>query len=341
MARPSKPWYLASRDSWCVYRNGKQITLCKGKAKRKEAYRLFLALDSQDEETTTARATGQAVVSLFLEHAKLNLKPLTHDGYKWFLDPFAKTVKHVDGNDILPRHVSAFVNAKTTWGKTTRFNAITAIKRAWAWALSEGHITLNPIAKMRRPKPERRDEMPDDREVDLFIRTASPCFKEFLTFIRETGCRPGEARMIERHHVDLDNREIRFKIGEDKTSGKTDKPRVIHLGDRAFQMILSLSTTHTSGPLFRNTQGRAWSRSAINCAVRRIRGKTMLDGRSVVYALRHQWATDALARGVPLSIVAEMMGNSPEIVARVYSHLSDKKALLMKSANTVRPAQSA
>jgi hypothetical protein len=34
-----------------------------------------------------------------------------------------------------------------------------------------------------------------------------------------------------------------------------------------------------------------------------------------------------------------MVGNSPEIVAKVYSHLSDKKALLMAVANGIRPSK--
>ena len=79
----------------------------------------------------------------------------------------------------------------------------------------------------------------------------------------------------------------------DKTSGKTDKPRVIHLNDAALAILTRLTGLHPSGPLFRNSKGRAWNRHSINCAVRRIRSLTGLDGRSVVYALRHHWATDA------------------------------------------------
>jgi site-specific recombinase XerD len=145
--------------------------------------------------------------------------------------------------------------------------------------------------------------------------------------------------MIERRHVNLAHAEIRFKIGEDKTSGKTDKPRVIHLNEEAMAMIRRLYLAVYSGPLFRNSKDRPWNRHSMACAVRKIRLRTGLDGRAVVYALRHQWATDALARGVPLATVAEMMANSPEIVARVYSHLSDKKALLLQAANAVRPPQ--
>jgi site-specific recombinase XerD len=144
--------------------------------------------------------------------------------------------------------------------------------------------------------------------------------------------------MMERRHVDLHNREVRFRIGEDKTSGKTGKPRVIHLNETATAMVSAVISAGQTGILFRNSRGQPWNEHSISHAVRKIRERTGLDGRAVAYALRYHWATDALARGVPLATVAEMMGNSPEMVAKVYSHLSDKKALLLKAANEVRPA---
>jgi integrase len=282
---------------------------------------------------------GSKVVSLFLAHAKANLKPRTHEGYSQILLPFAKHVGTMDANTLQPRHVNEHI-ANYEWGKTTKFNTITAIKRAWRWAHDEGHISLNGIVTMKRPRPERRVEIMDEHEVSVFLKNAKPAFREILNFIHWTGCRPGEASMIERRHVSLPRAEIRFRIGEDKTSGKTDKPRVIHLSDDALALITRLYMATPSGPLFRNSHGNPWTDHAMANAVSKIRLRTGLDGRAVVYSLRHQWATDALARGVPLATVAEMMGNSPEIVARVYSHLSDKKALLMAAANAVRPRSS-
>ena len=93
---------------------------------------------------------------------------------------------------------------------------------------------------MKRPRPGRREDIPDDKEIAAFVAAANPAFRQLLLFMRETGCRPGEARMIEKRHVNLENREVRFKIGEDKTSGKTGKPRVIHLNDAALAMVKSL-----------------------------------------------------------------------------------------------------
>jgi integrase len=338
--RQAKPWYWKERDVWCITRNGKRVILARGKANRKEAYRRFLELAPEETRSVTARVTGKEVCDLYVEHAESNLKPKTYRWYKMILDRFGNTVRLIDANEVQPKHVTDHIKAhKNEWNVTTRCGVITAIKRAWAWAEEEGHITLNPLRKIKKPRPQRRDEIPDDREVKVLLKTAKPELRLLLTFVYHTGCRPGEAAMIERRHVNLVNREVRFKIGEDKTSGRTGKPRVIHLNDAALQILTALMSVVAPGPLFRNSRGNPWTEFAISLGIRKIRERTGLDERSVAYALRHHWATDALARGVPLATVAEMMGNSPEIVAKVYSHLSDKKSLLLDAANAVRPPE--
>lgn len=150
MSRPSKPWYWKDRDAWYVNRSGKRILLCKGKANRKVAYRKFLELDDKDPEVSTERTTGDRVVALFLHHAQANLKTLTYEGYDRLLTPFGRHVRGVDGNAVQPRHINEYLDKKTTWGKTTRFNFITAAKRAWKWAKDEGYITLDPLASALR-----------------------------------------------------------------------------------------------------------------------------------------------------------------------------------------------
>ena len=340
MGRAAKPWYRKDRDAWYVNVQGKRIKLVDGKANRNEAYRRFLAIDPKEQKATTAKVTGQEVCALFLQHANANLKSSTYAWHKHILDAFSQTVKKLDGNGVQPKDVTRHLDAHSTWGKTTRHNVVASIKRAWKWAKDEGHITVNPLADLKKPRAERREENPDDSEVATFIATAKPDFRVFLDFLYHTGCRPGEARIIEKRHVDLVNREIRFRIGEDKTSGKTGRHRVIHLNDQATKIIEGLIRPGIVGPLFRNSRGRPWTSDALSCAVRRIRLLTGLDGRTVCYALRHQYITDALARGVPIATVAEMTGTSPEMIAKVYSHLSDKKVLLLAAANQVRPTNS-
>jgi hypothetical protein len=81
MGRAAKPWYRKDRDAWYVNVHGKRIKLVDGKANRNEAYRRFLALNPTETKTVTARVTGKEVCELFLEHARVNLKPKT---YRWY-----------------------------------------------------------------------------------------------------------------------------------------------------------------------------------------------------------------------------------------------------------------
>lgn len=339
MSRPASPWYRASNDSWYFQNNGKQIFLCKGKANRTEAYKRFLEFDQAAPEIASARCSCKKVVALFLTHSRDNMKASTANVYTWFLEEFGRKHQKLDANKLQPKHVNEYLAAKTSWGKTTRHHAIATIKQAWKWANDEGYIAHNGISAMKKPRAQKRTEIMGEAETAKFLVHAKPELRDLLTFVWLTGCRPGEAAMIERRHVNLANAEIRFKIGEDKTSAKTGKPRVIHLNDAALALITRLYRDATSGTLFKNSRGNRWNKDTWSKAARRVRELTGLGLTAVAYSLRHQWATDALARGVPLATVAEMMGNSPEIVASTYSHLSDKKSLLMHAANLVRPTQ--
>jgi hypothetical protein len=130
MGRASKPWYRKDRDAWYVNVQGKRIKLVDGKSNRNEVYRRFLALKPDGTKAITALVTGEEVCELFVEFSRTNLKPKTHDGYKRFLEPFASHVGVIDGSEVQPKHVTRFLEQCPTWGKTTRYNAITAIKRA-------------------------------------------------------------------------------------------------------------------------------------------------------------------------------------------------------------------
>jgi hypothetical protein len=61
------------------------------------------------------------------------------------------------------------------------------------------------------------------------------------------------------------------------------------------------------------------------------------DNLAVGYVIRHQYITDALARGLSIAIIAGMTGTSPAMIAKNYSHHTEKKVLFLETANRVRP----
>jgi site-specific recombinase XerD len=56
----------------------------------------------------------------------------------------------------------------------------------------------------------------------------------------------------------------------------------------------------------------------------------------IPYSLRHRLGQDLLARGVPDAIAAEILGHSPAILAKHYSHLGQRARELKTHLATVR-----
>jgi len=147
---------------------------------------------------------------------------------------------------------------------------------------------------------------------------AVACFR----LLALTGCRLGEIAGLTWGMVDRDGRYLR--LPDSKTGAK-----VVTLSDAAVELLESLREpktasmyvcpSETGGPLH-NIQGQ-WRR------VRELANITDVN----IHALRHSFASDAIAAGVPLAIVGELLGHKSATTTRRYQHLADEK--LREAAN--------
>jgi site-specific recombinase XerD len=104
------------------------------------------------------------------------------------------------------------------------------------------------------------------------------------------------------------------------------------------ELSKKLMQEHPEGPLFRsyrkfNGQRKPWSRNGIRCRFKRLREKHPELRGIISYTLRHTFATDALANGVPVATVAELMGHQDlKMLQQHYAHLAEKTEHLRKAA---------
>ncbi|QDS91624.1 site-specific tyrosine recombinase XerC [Roseimaritima multifibrata] len=150
---------------------------------------------------------------------------------------------------------------------------------------------------------------------------------ELLDFLYLTGCRPKEARIVEKKHLHDDL--VLFPADESK--GET-APRVIFLPPEAKEILDRLATDRPTGTLFLNARNNPWTKDAIKCRLRRISEKVGL--RVIAYGARHSYATNALTTGgVDLISLAHLMGHKDTaMVSRVYSHLTKNPDFLRAQA---------
>lgn len=337
MARPIKPWFRPGRG-WYVELSGKQIRLTGKDGSEDEAKRAMHGLLAQRGiESPGEKPAAMSVADVclaYLDHAKVNLKPLTYDFYVRHLKAFAGAEGKTSSADLRPMHLTAWVASKE-WSNTTRRGAITAVKRAFEWARRQGMIPDNPVADAEKPPAARREGIPDRAEVERILEAiADRQFKDLMLAIHDTGCRPGEAAAVTAKDVD-------FKAGTwtlaGKTEHKTGRKRVVYMTPRVAEICARLCRDNPRGPIFRNTRGNPWTRNAMACRFDELRRKGIASKDGTAVAFRHLFITDSLEKEIPVATVAELVGHvDTGMIQRVYSKLSQRQAYLKDALGKVR-----
>lgn len=227
------------------------------------------------------------------------------------------------------------IERSSTWGNVAVVAALQSLSAAFNWALKTGLIRRNPVAGVERPesRSRSRDLIIDIELHSAILKTASPALGELLSFLRDTGCRPGEACAAEARYFDASlnaivyPRSFAIKPGEHRHKTAKRKDRIIFLSGDALQLVKRLAAKHPTGPLFRTKYRKGWTVMGLSKAMTKLRDAAGIEGLTA-YTYRHTFATQFLLTGGSVDILAELLGNSPEVIRRHYSHLMSRKDVL-------------
>lgn len=347
MARSPQPWYWKQRRGWYTTLRGKRHLLAQGEkvATRREAerefHRLMLA-EGHAVETDRARLTCQDVFDLYLIHAQGQAQrgekeKETYAAYEKHLVSATQALGSIRVADVRPRDFLRWVD-RPSWGPTMRNTALTIVKIAFRWARKVGHLVEDPIAGMELPRPRKREAIPTHEQVEAMRKAAwGQPFRDLLTALIETGCRPSEVTRLQVKEVDLQaglwrvHDKIRWKTGQEF--------RKVYLNATMIALTRRLLDLHPEGLVFRNSRGGPWTKGLISYRFIRLRRKLGFGPECTAYALRHLYVTDALERGVPPATVAELVGHRTlDQIMATYSKLGLRTEHLRSAAATVRPA---
>ena len=277
------------------------------------------------------------LLAAFADWAERHTSAATYGWYRRYLKSFiARLPAGVTVSQLKPFHVTQWLDAHPRWGDSSRRGAITALKRAFQWAVDEGYLANSPVASLKKPAIPRRQTTLTREQRELILREASDdAFRDLLLAAEETGVRPQELRLVEAPHVDLANGLWVFPPAEHKTGAKTGQPRIVFLTESALELTKRRLSLFSDGPLFRNRRGEPWTCNAIRCRFRRLRNRFRkeLPSDLCAYLYRHTYATDALENGVDPITVAELMGHKDAtMVSRVYQHVGMKREHMLAAA---------
>lgn len=337
MARRSKgPWRRKQTGAWYTKIDGKQVKLGEADEPYEIALkRYYEAHANRDEQKPSCLLSVAQLIDDFLDWNKYNRAERTFEWYDRFLKPFHR---HIGSNllvdNLKPYHVDRWVKADYSSAKAnTRRNAMRAVERCMNWAVKSGYIPLNPIRGIEKPPQESRETVITEKQYKRTLELTSKHgdFRDVLTFLWQTGCRPQEVRIIEAQHFD----------GETITFTKTDSKgkkhnRVIYLNETALEIVRRLAAQHPTGPLFRTSKGKPWNRNNTKCRFRYLKQELGIPGLCAT-VFRHTWATDVLTNGMDTTTASILMGHrDPATLARNYQHLTQNRDYLKQAAQRAR-----
>lgn len=345
MKRVRQPFFRPSRNTWFVQLDGKQINLGPDEDAAWARYHELMAQRSKKTELPASTVPYVVVIlDQYIEWLRNRVAEgtkaqRTYDWYFSYVQSFTKAITSTLTIDQLqPIHVYQWVDAQTGW-KSGKRGAMTAIQRAFNWACRAGLLkTLgnkSPIAHLEKPQQGRREQLVSADEYAKVLAFAKDQeFGDLLELSWETGCRPHELFTVEAHFVDLESCRWVFPVRESK--GKKYQ-RVVYLTDKALAITKRVMVKNPTGPMLRNTDGIKWCGSSVNCRFQRIRDK--LGVKYSLYAFRHAFVTGALISGLDAVTTSVLAGHrDTTMIARHYSHLTQRPDFLRKAANQAKGA---
>ena len=285
---------------------------------------LFVAtkqIEGRSQKTTTWYRKMLTAFSRFLGDGA-RIRDITLSNARSFVASLqAKNTKY-DGHPITP----------VQRGKLSPYTIhgyVRTLKVFGSWLGEEGFLSVNPFARLKRPKlPRPVIEILSEQEIQRLVEAINPyCFLGARMFtivllLLDTGIRAGELVTLT-----LDNTHVNG--GRIKVVGKGNKERYVPFGATTKKALLRYVVTWRPEPqhdgideLILSVDGTPLTYSGLAQMLKRLGGKAGVP-RLHAHLFRHSFAVRYLMNGGDVMTLRLILGHSTLDVTEMYMHLAE------------------
>jgi integrase len=285
------------------------------------------SIEHEDNESRRSQTFGSFAQEWFKQYVVTNNK--FSEQYakqkilKASLVPFFGEIRLDEINVVHIERYKSLMVAKRISPKTIN-NRLTVLSKCLRCA----HDWLGspmPTIKLLRCPPPKTDYL-TTAECDMLLTSTNGQLQEMVLLALRTGMRQGEIRGLQWSSIDWQNRSItvrhtRYDRKRILVSPKSNRERHIPIDTDVYEMLFRRK--HLTGYVFTNprrngepfTSHRVEEDLGVICRDARLRHITW-------HVLRHTFATQLTLRGVPLTVVKELLGHSAIATTMRYSHVA-------------------
>ena len=216
-------------------------------------------------------------------------------------------------------HVAKFIKWRQDQGKTnaTCNRDLACLKHMFNYAVKLELIKENKVSRVDRLPEILRFQPPfKDEQVDHFLACADPKVRPMFGFMRETGCRLGEAMDFKHSQILRDGQQVVFT---DNT--KSGKFRLVAMTQECERWIDEMPPVKGCPYVFYNPKSKwRWKdcRKLINKAIE----ASGLEGFLAKYLRRHYGITLS-ENGAEMHVIQTMLGHASVLTTeKHYAHFS-------------------
>jgi integrase len=230
-------------------------------------------------------------------------------------------------DQITVERIDAFRSALLRKGlrpKTVN-NTLSMLRRCLTLAVEWKRLKSVPTIRWMKVPAQAYRFLSSDELVRLIAAAPEGYWRALILFIAKTGCRFGEAAGLQWQDVELDGLEPVVRISRGAVEGvvgptKTNRVRQIPLCADLVEVLRQFR--HDGEYVFSRTDGSLPRPVSAMHHLERICKRAQVQ-RISWHVLRHTFATELTARGVPIRVVQELLGHTTIQMTARYAHVAN------------------
>ena len=248
--------------------------------------------------------------------------------------PTERNVTRVDGLSL--RFADAYKQSLRQNGNKAKtiYNKLVVLRSLTIFAKRRKMCDQDPLEGygLKKPKPTTQPCWTPE-QADQILEATPSAYRPYFTFLRESGCRAGEGKVLTWEDVRFDKAGkgailIRPKHGPwGSWRPKSGDQRSVPMTPNLRKLLESVPK---SGPWvfcaipskqYPSKDRQVSERRALS-ALKRVLRKLALPGK--LHTFRHTYISQALTRGVPEAVVRQWVGHVDPEILRLYTHVADE-----------------